>query len=248
MTTLLTRPSPDERIPSQGLRFVGRGRGRRPLMAVGSLALMVLCPAVFTSLYLGAGRQVAVLAVAHDVPQGGFLTASDLAQVRISFSTGLSPVPVGDIARVIGHRASVALVAGTLLDYRELLQRDAIPRGDAVVGVAAQPGELPAGGVRPGDLINIIFTGTAGSTDIGSETGISSLGSTTDGGSVSGDQSIPPGGIIAQDVTVSTVAEEGSAGSNTTIVSVVVPSVLASLVAQASAAEQAAIALVGPGS
>jgi hypothetical protein len=217
-------------------------------MAVGSLALMVLCPAVFTSLYVSAGRQVAVLAVARDVPQGGLLTAQDLAQVRVSFSAGLSPVPVGDARRVVGHRASVALVAGTLLDYRELLQRDVIPRGDAIVGVATQPGDLPAGGVRPGDLIDVIFTGSDGSTGLGAATGISSLNATTDGISGSGAQSIPSGGLIAQDVTVSTVAEEVSAGSNTTVVSVVVPSVLASLVAQASAAGQAAVALVGPGS
>ncbi len=105
---------------TDALRFVGNGHRRRPVVAIASLALVTSCVAIFTSIYLHAGNRVAVLAVAKDVPQGHVITSGDLGVVRISISPGLSPVPAGEISRVVGRMAAVSLVRGTLITLTEL--------------------------------------------------------------------------------------------------------------------------------
>jgi hypothetical protein len=75
MSTTLTRPAtaPGRNTPGRnapGLRLDPVGHRRRPALAVGSIALIVACVAVFISAYLKAGNQVSVLAVARTVTQG----------------------------------------------------------------------------------------------------------------------------------------------------------------------------------
>jgi Flp pilus assembly protein CpaB len=212
------------------------------MLAIGSLALVMLSMAVFTSMYARAGHQIAVLAIDRNVPQGQRIAARDLSVIEISFSARLKPVPASDAAKVVGHEALVPLVAGTLLGRDELVGRPAIPQGDAVVGVAVQQGQLPAGGVTPGDRVDVVFTGAPGASD--------SLGLAASSTPAASEAfpSVAAGGVLAQGVTVTAVDNADAATGATVVVSVIVPSTVAPLVANASAARQAAVVLVGSGS
>ena len=71
----------------------------------------------FTGMYEKAGSTCAGLAVARTVEVGQPISAGDLVEVRVVLSPGLDPVPAGDEASVIGRRAAVSLVPGSLF-YR----------------------------------------------------------------------------------------------------------------------------------
>jgi hypothetical protein len=203
--------------------------------------LVIFCVAIFTSIYVHAGNKVAVLAVARDIPQGHAISRSDLVIVRISFSPGLTPIPEEDFRNVIGRAAAVPLVQGTLLSSSELTALRGPPRGEAIVGVATKTGQLPAGGVTVGNTVDVILTGSPATLTGGAPDG-SATGSSASGGEVE------IGGVLAPDATVTGVAPPTESSADTTVVSVLIPSAMAPLVASASASGQAALVLVGSGS
>ncbi len=241
MVTTLARPRSARRPIPDPLRFVGNGHRRRPVVAIASLALVTFCVAVFTSLYVHAGNRIAVLAVARDVPQGHQITSSDLGVVRLSVSQGLSPVPAGEISRVVGRIAAVPLVHGTLISSMELTTHGGLAKGKAVVGVATKAGQLPAAGVEDGDTVDVILTESPATLEGGTSQGFSpSAASATSG-------QVEVGGVLASDAMVTGVATPSSS-PDTVVVSVLIPASLAPLVASASAAGQVALDLVGPSS
>jgi len=241
MTSTLSRPP--VRAPRQpGIRFEVARAHRRPLLAVGSVALVAASTALFTSLYIGASHQTPVLSVSRNVPQGAELGPRDLSVVSVSVAGGITPIPAARVGGVLGRRVAVPLLAGTLLTRAELLTASAPLPGDAVVGVGVSPGQLPAAGVLPGQSVDVVLTAPPGSPDssIGS-TNSSSVGATSAGsGAVSGS-------LLASSATVTDVTVPSSSStSEMTIVSLMLPSTLAPLVANASAAGQVALVLVAP--
>jgi hypothetical protein len=167
MSTTITRPDikPGRRAAAPDMRLDPVGSRRRPALAVGSIALVVACLAVFVSVYLKAGSQVSVLAVARTVPQGQILTANDLTTVRVSVGSRIETVSAADAASVVGHRAAELLEPDTLLTTDELVTSFAPPAGESVVGVALKDGQLPASGVAPGETVEVILTGLPGEQD-----------------------------------------------------------------------------------
>jgi SAF domain len=221
-------------------RFAGGGHGRRPAVALASLALLTFCVAIFTSLYVHAGDRVAVLATARAIPQGHAITSSDLVVVNVSLSPGLSTVLAHDLAQVLGRRAAVPLLPGTLLSRSALAVHGISTSGQEVVGVATKAGQLPAGGVAEGDRVDVILTGSPATLAAGTSNGVAPAN-----GSASNGQ-LQIGAVLAPGATVTGVEAPNSSSPDTTVVSVLIPSTLAPLVASASAAGQAALALVGP--
>lgn len=241
MTATLTRTRPTRSPDASSLRLEPRGTRRRPLLALSSILLVAVCVAVFASLYLHAGKQISVLAIAHPVEQGQALTAGDLGIVRISVSPGVAAVPASAANTVVGRRVAVPLEPGTLLVPADLSSSPSVPSGEAVVGVALKPSQLPAAGVAPGETVDIVMTGAPGSPF--DATGPVSAGQPASS-VVSG-----PGTILAPQVRVADVAMPSvSSGSSDVVVSLIVPRAFAPVVASASAAGQAALVEVQPGS
>jgi Flp pilus assembly protein CpaB len=235
----LTRPRTST-TKSEDLRLDVNRTRRRPWLAVASVTLIATSTAGFTSLYLKAGHQVGVLVVARPVAQGATITSNDVGIARLSFSPPLAPISASDIDHVMGHTAAVALVPGTLLTRADLLTASVPPGGESVVGVAAKPSQLPAGGVVPGESVDVILTGVPGTTDVaplGTNSG-------TDPNSTSPGS---PGTLLLANAVVSDVAAPPtSSGSDVSVVSLIVPSEQAGAVASASAAGQAALVVVSP--
>jgi len=228
------------RVPAP--RFVGNEHRRRPVVAIGSLALVTICIALFTSVYLHAGNRVAVLILARDVQQGHMINGDDLAVVRIAFSSGIVPIAADKASLVVGRTAAVSLLHGTLLSTTELTSRRGPVRGRAVVGVATKAGQLPAGGVAVGDTVDVILTGSPSTLTGGTSDGSVAASSSAGAGE------LDVGGVLAPNATVTGVAAPAASSPDTIVISVLVPTAMAPLVATASAAGQAALVLVGSSS
>ena len=239
MVMTLTRPA-GMREDQNSLRFRSKGPTRRPLLAVGSLVLVIASSAAFTSLYARAGGRVDVLAVARPIKAGRTIQPQDLTIVHVSLAPALSVVDGSDVARIVGRRAAVPLVPGTLLSPRDLATGPAVAPGDAVVGVATKPGQLPADGVQPGDTVAVLETSSPGlaQADL-SPTGTAEPDAA---GALTG-----AGNVLAPVATVTGVSTTASS-DGTAVVSVLVPRSLAPAIASASTAGQAALVLVNEGS
>ncbi len=248
MSTTLTPPKVDSGRRISGLRLDPIAHRRRPALAAGSLALVVACVAVFTSVYLKAGREISVLAVGRTVPQGQILTASDLIVVRISSNSGITTVPVAESSAVVGRRAAEALEPGTLVTTNELVTSFSPPAGKSIVGVALKEGQFPESGVAPGESVAVILTVPAGVQDSAS-VGANATGDLGAGGApTAGTQPNGAGSVLVPDATVLEAVPSPASGSDAVDVSLLTASTLAPLVASASAAGQVALVVVAPGS
>ena len=249
MSTTVARPTIGlGKFPE--VRLDPTNHGRKPARAVAYLALVVACVAVFTGLYARAGHQTAVLALARPVPAGAAVTTQDLTIVRLSGTSGIPSVPATEISAVVGRHASEELQPGSLLEVDDLVASYSPPRGRSLVGVAVNASQLPASGVSPGETVDVVLTGTPGQQDVVSSSSnvapTSSAGGSTDS---SGAQPPSTGIVLVPDATVVAVAAgPASSSSNTTVVSLLAPLAVAPILAGASAAGQAALVVVAPGS
>ena len=75
----------------------------------------------------------------------------------------------GNLDSVVGERASVTLLPGTLLQRSMVTDTDPLPAGQVQVGVAVRASQLPADGVVPGDRVTVLRLGSAQPADATSE-------------------------------------------------------------------------------
>ncbi len=218
------------------LRFAPQRR-RRPTRVAASLLLVVVCSALFAVAYSSAAHQESVLALAEPVDQGAFIIKSDLKAVGAALAPGIDAIPFTDESRVINRRAAVGLEPGSLLVTADIASAASPPSGDALVGLALKAGQLPASGVSPGQLVDVVLTDAAGVPD-------------TDTTSMQPDPSaLSPGTVLAASVPVEDVESDSPTSDTETVdVSVLVASPVAPLVANASVAGQVALIVVGSSS
>jgi hypothetical protein len=211
-------------------------------MAVMSVVVVATCAALFAVIYVHSSRLVAVIGVARQVPQGQTVLVGDLRQVDVSMAGGIEVIPVADASEVIGKSASVTLLAGTLLTPSDLGGAQALPPGQAIVGVDLKPGMMPAG-VEAGETVLVVLTTPAG-TPISSEPSSSEPNSSRSHQTSSDVQAGGPN-VIATATVIGVDNSPNDSGSGDTVVSVDVPLAEAPVVADSSAAGQAALVLVG---
>jgi len=233
MTATLNRPRTETANAALRLEPVSR---RRPALALGSLALVVVSVAVFVALYAQAGGQRSVLAVARPVSQGAVVEERDLMVVRITATAGVATVPGSALTFVVGRRAAEVLEPGSLLSWSEVVDHSEPPGGDSIVGVAVKDGQLPASGVAPGETVDVVLTGAPGSP-------VSEASQAGDPDAGAGQ----PGSVLAPGSTVLDASPSAASGAGTIDVSLLVSSTVAPLVATASAAGQVALVIVDPG-
>lgn len=248
MSTTLARPLVKARDNVPGLRLDPPGHRRRPALAVGSLALVVACVAVFVSVYLRAGNERSVLALARAVPQGEVLRAADLTVARVSTTSAIATVSASESSIVIGRRAAVPLLPNTLLSANELMTSYSPPAGESVVGVAAKEGQLPASGVMPGESVDVVLTGLPGAPESASVVTNPAADQQTAGGTTGASVAVSlPGTVLVADAKVLEVVQSPSpSGSSGVVVSLVTSTAAAPLVASAAAAGQVALIVVPP--
>jgi hypothetical protein len=246
--TTLVRPVAEAGRNGPELRLRPTEHRRRPALAAGSLALVVACVAIFVSVYLRAGSQIEVLAIARTVPEGQTVSSKDLTTVRISTGPGVETLSANEASAVVGHRAAETLEPDSLLTASELVTSYSPPSGKSIVGVSAKEGQLPASGVAPGETVEVVLTGLPGESDVSTDSDAAGVqpGSSA---AISGGEPALGGAILVPDATVlEAVASPASSGSDAIDVSLLTPSALAPLVADASAAGEVALVVVTSGS
>jgi hypothetical protein len=204
------------------------GKRLRWSRVVVGACVAVFCGVMFVALYDSAGGRHPVLAIGRPVPAFAPISASDLTTVRIANDPALAPVPVQDEGSVIGRRAAVALVPGTLLTAADVGSGPLLGAGQASVGLALNAGQVPAGLVA-GDSVLVIETPPTGQ-------GAPATFPTSTGPSV----------LVNKATVLSVSAPTATSGNSDTQVTLAVPADLTAQVAVAASANEVALAGLGP--
>ena len=261
MSSMLDRGNGSSKVASPrkgGVDSTGRGLGaaserlpksnkvRRPVMALASTVLIFASIAIFAGLYANAGHRVPIVAVVQPVHQGQRISGADLGEVEASISGSVRPIPYSAVGSVVGKEAAVALVPGSILTTGDISNASSIPLGEAIVGVALKPGQLPSAGVVPGEQVMLIQTGLPGSPAPTLPTS-SSSGSSSSADSTSSQPSSV--GVLVPRAEVYDVASTGSTSGDTStqLVSVQLPEDLAPAVSVAAAAGEVSVVVIPPG-
>lgn len=248
MTTLLERAAAASPSRGRGVTRLPTGpHKRRSMLTVVSALVVLASVAIFSGLYSSADHQVAVVMVTRAIEPGQRITAGDLGSVGVSTSGGLAPIPVADASELSGTWAKEAIPAGSLLTLADVTSARPLTGGAAVVGLALKDGQLPSGGVAPGDHVMIVLTPGAGSVlpTTGSVDGTSEA----TGGAVGSGGADGTSGVLVANAAVFGVdlPSANSSSGAAELVSVEVPTTLAASVATAAAADQVSVVLLPSG-
>lgn len=162
VTAMRTRGRSEQRAgkesPQAMLRDSSGRLRRRPAMVALGAILAVLGGLGAAWYVIEAGDRVPVLAVAQPIAEGAVIEATDLTRVQVAPDPLLSPMPADQLDTVVGQRAAVALVPGTLL-VAEQLTTEAVPGvGEALVGISLTRAQMPAEPLVPGAEVLMVTT------------------------------------------------------------------------------------------
>ena len=194
-----------------------RQRRRGGWTALGAVMVvgLGLC---FGYLYSTAGSKEPVVVLTAPVAVGQVIDRSDVSTVDVAGD--ITAIAGANLESVVGQRAAVALLPGTLLQRSMVTDADPIPAGMVQVGVAVKGGQLPADGLAPGDRVQVLrLPGQITGTDPGKPE------------------------IVVKVATVF-AAHPDEVQPGTTLLTLVVPADVAPSVAAASAAGAAAVVKV----
>jgi hypothetical protein len=193
-------------------------RQRRTGWTALGAVLVIGIGAAFGYLYTSAGSKEPVVVITAPVGVGEVISRSDLSTVDVAGE--VTAIAGANLESVVGERAAVALLPGTLLQRSMVTDADPIPAGMAQVGVAVKGGQLPADGLVPGDRVQVLaLPGQVGAGNPGAPT-------------------------VLVDAAVVFAALQDPVQPGTTLLTLVVPAEVAPGVAAASAIGVAAVVKV----
>ncbi|WP_018217641.1 SAF domain-containing protein [Salinispora vitiensis] len=141
-----------------------RQRRMRPGL-LGLAVLLIALGGLGSAFAVNAVRATgSYLAVARPVEVGRVVSADDLVTVQVAGGAGLSPVPAGQQGEVVGKRAKVSLVPGTLLTMEQLTDKPLLAAGQQQLSVGLDLAQAPARQLHPGDKVSLVST-PAGNDD-----------------------------------------------------------------------------------
>lgn len=234
-------------------------RSARSRVAAG-VALVLLCATAGALIATQGDSRQSYLVLTTTVPAGEQLSTSDLATVSVSTGSGLGVIPAVAEPSVLGEIATTTLVAGSLLSPAELATASPVSPGEAIVGAALSPGELPATGLAPGEDVLVVLSGSTATTVVAPASG-SSGALPPVGGVAGGAQGSPgasgltpdelasaPRGTVLGTAVVYAVLSGGASsapgGSGVAAVSLELPLAEAPSVVAASAANEISLAVL----
>lgn len=172
MTTVLRRaePRPADGEPRQKARIAAVAPLKRPKsptrrrwtrIAVGVVTAL-FGSWVFASLYVSAGNQTEVLAIASPVSRFQPIKSSDLRVIRVSASSEAASVPAIRLGDFVGRVAGSDLVAGSLLVEGQLLPtgQKLLSKDEMLVGVLLSPGDGQLSLHRGSPVVVVVRPGT----------------------------------------------------------------------------------------
>lgn len=130
-------------------------RARLPELVVGA-ALMVGFALAAVLWHMSTTDSKPALALAAPVSRGQVVKASDLRVVYVSSDDPIARLGRGEAGALVGRTALSDLPAGTLLTRGSVAPAVSVGPGEGLVGLALEPGQLPANQLIAGDVVNVI--------------------------------------------------------------------------------------------
>jgi len=155
------QPSGGQRMSSRP-DLPQRGRPSKGLIIAALLAVIGSALLVAT-VVVRAGDKTEVLVIGEkSVPEGQVIERADLVSRPVA---GLSDaIPVTSADEVVGKTAAVDLLPGQVL-MPEMVTSDPVPgKSQSLVGLALDPTRIPAAGLQPGDVVDVIAVPPASAT------------------------------------------------------------------------------------
>ena len=147
-------------------RPAGRlARQRRPGWIAAGVALLALAVLVNVYLFTTSGHRIAVIRVVQRVPVGQQLTRAALTTTLVALGPGVQMIPARQLSEVVGRRAAIDLLPGTLLTAAQVTTQLTPQPGQALVTVPVKPSQLPPRGLAPGSQVRIVSTAGAPGQD-----------------------------------------------------------------------------------
>jgi SAF domain len=156
--TMVTSPATG-RPPAAPIGIAKSAPRRRSVMQ-GALAVLLIVGGALTAGYVAQriGATHDFLGVGRPIGKGAEIVAADLITIRVNDAVGLKPIPASAIASVIGKRAAVTLVPGTLLTPEQLTDKPVPAPGNQVLGLALSEDRMPAGRLTIGAPVLLVVT------------------------------------------------------------------------------------------
>ena len=139
-------------------------RRNRSRAAAGALVLTV-CTLGAVLLFGRVGDRQAVLAMARTVEVGQIVQIGDLRIVHVSADPGVHPVLAAQRTQIVGRPAAIRLISGTMLSKSQVGEPAGLPKGMALVGAVLKSGQYPLG-LAPGDTVSVVVNSASGSTTV----------------------------------------------------------------------------------
>lgn len=100
------------------------------------------------------GARTPVLVAAHTIQAGQTISRADLTTVSVA--GGVRAVAGDHLSEVVGQTAAVEILAHTPVQLAMVTTTSALAAGQALVGVAVAPGQIPSSGLVAGDLVEVL--------------------------------------------------------------------------------------------
>lgn len=123
---------------------------------------MLLTTVGFATLWAAGRTTIPVLAMARTVHRGEMVTAADLTVAHALADPAIRPVPADSVTSVVGQRAALDLVQGSLLTTGSTTDDPVPGAGAALVGLRLTPGRMPLSELSPGDPVTVVLAGRDG--------------------------------------------------------------------------------------
>lgn len=130
-------------------------RARLPEMAVGA-AMVIGFSLAAVLWHMSTTDKEPALALARAVGRGEVIEAADLRVTYIASDDRIARLGRDDASAVVGRMTLSDLPAGTLLTRGSVAPRSSVGAGEGVVGLALDPGQVPAPELLPGDVVNVV--------------------------------------------------------------------------------------------
>ena len=157
MTAVAARPPVTDSSGGRPQGGVVRRRRSSRLVLVG-VVLGVAGALAGLLTYREAGRRIEVIAIARTVPFGQALVVEDLRAATLPTDSGLAAMPWTAVDGVVGRTAGTDLLPGQILTAAAVANAAPPAAGEALIGVAVKPGQLPGAGLSPRDEVLVVPT------------------------------------------------------------------------------------------
>ena len=135
---------------------------RRTAHILGVIALLAVCGLAAVFVVRAVQTQNRVVQVRTDISRGAVIKVTDLAEVTVGSVQGVSTVPAAQLPTLVGQRATVDLVQGSLLPEGSVSDVAVPPAKQALVGLRLDQGRMVIGDVTPQSRVRLIVTAPQG--------------------------------------------------------------------------------------